>query len=235
MKIVVADPSALLRDTLAAAFDTAPDIQVVGAADSLSALLRACRSTAPQVVVAAPRFADGSLHEHVAELLMGETRVLAISDATTDATMTQLLFAGASGCLSWRDASPSDLVGATRDVAAGRAALHPMAAAAVLAQWRGVRGAGSATHLPPAATGTSPLTAREADVLAALARGLPTKTIGRELAISPKTVESHVGRLLAKLGARSRAQAVSIAHDRGLLDVVETGEPRCGPNGRPAP
>jgi DNA-binding NarL/FixJ family response regulator len=235
MKIVVADPSALLRDTMAAAFDTAPDIQVVGAADSLSALLRACRSTAPQVVVAAPRFADGSLHEHVGELLMGDTRVLAISDATTDASITQLLFAGASGCLSWRDAAPSDLVGATRDVAAGRAALHPMAAAAVLAQWRGVRGAGSATHPPTAAIGTSPLTAREADVLAALARGLPTKTIGRELAISPKTVESHVGRLLAKLGARSRAQAVSIAHDRGLLDVVETGEPRCGPNGRPAP
>lgn len=235
MKILVADPSALLRDTLAAAFDTAPDIQVVGAADSLSALLRACRSTAPQVVVSAPRFADGSLHEHVGELLMGDTRVLAISDATTEADMTQLLFAGASGCLSWRDASPSDLVGATREVAAGRATLHPMAAAAVLAQWRGVRGAGSATHPPTSDIGTSPLTAREADVLAALARGLPTKTIGRELAISPKTVESHVGRLLAKLGARSRAQAVSIAHDRGLLDVVETGEPRCGPNGRPAP
>ncbi|MGA8518099.1 MAG: LuxR C-terminal-related transcriptional regulator, partial [Pseudonocardiaceae bacterium] len=54
--------------------------------------------------------------------------------------------------------------------------------------------------------------------LRALARGLPTKAIGRELDVSPKTVEAHIARLLAKLKARHRAHAVSIALDLGLLE-----------------
>lgn len=65
------------------------------------------------------------------------------------------------------------------------------------------------------------LTPREAEVLRALARGLPTKTIGREMSVSPKTVEAHIARLLAKLKARHRAHAVSIALNLGLLERKE--------------
>jgi DNA-binding NarL/FixJ family response regulator len=62
------------------------------------------------------------------------------------------------------------------------------------------------------------LTQREADVLNALARGLPTKTIARELSVSPKTVEAQISRLLMKLGAHNRAHAISMARSQGLFD-----------------
>jgi DNA-binding NarL/FixJ family response regulator len=62
------------------------------------------------------------------------------------------------------------------------------------------------------------LTRREVDVLRALGRGLPTKTIARELSVSPKTVEAQISRLLMKLGAHNRAHAISVARSQGLFD-----------------
>jgi DNA-binding NarL/FixJ family response regulator len=54
--------------------------------------------------------------------------------------------------------------------------------------------------------------------LHALGRGLPTKTIARELSVSPKTVEAQISRLLMKLGAHNRAHAISVARSQGLFD-----------------
>jgi DNA-binding NarL/FixJ family response regulator len=61
------------------------------------------------------------------------------------------------------------------------------------------------------------LTAREQEVLTLLASGLDQKQIAAELVISEKTVATHIQRLLAKLGAHSRAQAVATAHRQGLV------------------
>jgi DNA-binding NarL/FixJ family response regulator len=111
---------------------------------------------------------------------------------------------------------------ATRAVAAGNAALHPAVAAAVLALWRSSQPrTEDARHLPMPPAELPRLTPREAEVLEALARGLPTKAIGREMSVSPKTVESHIARLLTKLDVRNRAHAVSVALDLGLLDDTE--------------
>lgn len=64
-----------------------------------------------------------------------------------------------------------------------------------------------------------PLTPREREVLALVAEGLPNKAIARELGISEHTAKFHVGSLLGKLGASSRAEAVTLATRRGLLSV----------------
>ena len=65
--------------------------------------------------------------------------------------------------------------------------------------------------------GTDVLTAREAEVLALVAQGLSNRQIGEKLFISGKTVSVHISNLLAKLGVSGRAEAVSVAHQRGLI------------------
>lgn len=216
MRVIVADRSPLMRNVLVRAVENAADIELMGSVGELSELLASCAHCAPDVVLAGSEFGDGNLIGGLATMLLGGSRVLVICDAASAEMASMLLFAGASGCLFVQDVGAADVLAATRDVAAGNAALHPAAAAAVLRQWRAAR-----QPVPPVAGGSSSvapqLTAREAEVLDALARGLPTKTIGRELAVSPKTVEAHIARLLAKLDARNRAQAVSVALDRGLL------------------
>lgn len=218
MRVVVADSAPLLRAVLTGAFDVEPagDIEVVATVSSLAELRSACRQFTPRVVVAGIAFRDGALTDVLAELLLGGCRVLTVCDVSQHEAAFLALFAGASGCLFVQDAGPSEVVAASRDVAAGNAALHPAAAAAVLKHWRDTRTDQPAPQLESAAP-ASLLTPREAEVLGALARGLPTKAIARELIVSPKTVEAHIARLLAKLGARNRAQAVSIAMDRGLV------------------
>ena len=72
------------------------------------------------------------------------------------------------------------------------------------------------THASTQAPGIH-LTERESEVLAHLAQGLSNGEIAAEFVISTKTVSVHVSRILAKLGARSRGEAVAIARDRGLL------------------
>ncbi|MGH3612597.1 MAG: response regulator transcription factor [Pseudonocardia sp.] len=219
MRVVIADPSPLLRDVLAGVFTGTADIDVAATAATLDEIRTGCRRFTPEVVISGTSFPDGDMSEAIAGILLTGTRVLVVCDASSANVSSALLFAGASGCLFVQDAGPIEVVDATRDVAAGNAALHPAVAAAVLRQWRAeqVRPGGSRDSAPT----TTPrvrLTPREGEVLAALARGLPTKLIGRELVVSPKTVEAHIARLLAKLGARNRAHAVSVALECGLLE-----------------
>ncbi|GIG40863.1 helix-turn-helix transcriptional regulator [Cellulomonas phragmiteti] len=83
-------------------------------------------------------------------------------------------------------------------------------------------GAGPASGAP----GATVLTAREAEVLALVAQGLSNRQVGERLFISGKTVSVHVSNLLAKLGASGRTEAVTIAHERGLLGRGPLGEER---------
>ena len=216
MKVLVADPAPLIREILSASFAdaTRDDLECAGAVGSLADLRVACRQLRPHIVLSACEFADGDLFDAMPELLSGGSRVLIVCTSTATEAIARLLFAGASGCLSIDDCAPSDVVTAAKTVAAGHAALHPAAAAAVLQQWRMMR---SSDGLPPRSAPPT-LTPREVDILRGLARGLPTKTIARELSVSPKTVEAQISRLLMKLGARNRAHAISVARSHGLLD-----------------
>lgn len=221
MRVVIADPSTLLRSILVGVFSDAADVVVAATVASLDELRASCRRDKPNVVLVGTSFPDGSMADVIADVLLIGARVLVVCDAQSAESASGLLFAGASGCLFVQDAGPVDVVEATRAVAAGNAALHPAVAAAVLQQWRASAGrtpddAGNSPMVPDAEAPR--LTPREAEVLGALARGLPTKAIGREMSVSPKTVEAHIARLLAKLKARHRAQAVSVALDLGLLE-----------------
>jgi DNA-binding NarL/FixJ family response regulator len=221
VRVVIADPSTLLRSILVGVFNDAADVEVAATVASLDELRASCQVDKPNIVLVGTSFPDGSMADAIADVLLIGARVLVVCDAQSADSASGLLFAGASGCLFVQDAGPVDVVEATRAVAAGNAALHPAVAAAVLQQWRSSPGrilndAGISPIAPD--TEAPRLTPREAEVLGALARGLPAKAIGREMSVSPKTVEAHIARLLAKLKARHRAHAVSVAMELGLLE-----------------
>ncbi|MSQ36473.1 MAG: response regulator transcription factor [Dehalococcoidia bacterium] len=110
-----------------------------------------------------------------------------------------------------RDATADELAAAVRAVAAGLIVAHPAAL-------RGVPSAGVGGAHDDERWGDDPgLTPRELEVLRELARGLPNKAVARELGISEHTVKYHTGAIFAKLGARSRTEAVTLAARRGLL------------------
>jgi two-component system, NarL family, nitrate/nitrite response regulator NarL len=110
------------------------------------------------------------------------------------------------------DADAATLAAAVRGVALGLTVVDP---ALIVAAGVHFHSRSSIDPSPPGET----LTTREREVLALVAAGLPNKTIARELGISEHTAKFHVGSLLAKLGAASRTEAVTIATRRGLLAI----------------
>jgi DNA-binding NarL/FixJ family response regulator len=119
--------------------------------------------------------------------------------------------AGASGFLL-KDTPAADLLTAIRVIASGEALLAPSATRRLIAEY--------ATRPPPAdrpVRDLESLTDRERDVLTLIGRGLSNDEICRQLHISMATTKTHIGRLLAKLTARDRAQLVIAAYESGLI------------------
>ncbi|GAA5209097.1 response regulator [Microbacterium kyungheense] len=218
ISVLIADDQAMVRAGFAALLDAQDDIRVVGqAADGAQAVTLAAR-TDPDVVlmdvrmpeldgIAATRRILGPSYPaaHVPRILMLTT--FDIDDYVYDA-----LEAGASGFLL-KDALPEDLVHAVRVVAGGDALLAPSVTRRMIEHFAARRPRASR-----AAAGLHELTEREREVLTLIGRGRSNGEIATELFISEQTVKTHVGKVLAKLGARDRVQAVIFAYDAGLVE-----------------
>jgi DNA-binding NarL/FixJ family response regulator len=138
-------------------------------------------------------------------------RVLMLTTFDLDDYVYEALRAGASGFLL-KDATAAELVHAVRTVAGGDALLAPSVTRRLIADF--VRRPGSSGPVP-ATLGT--LTSRETEVLRLIARGLSNAEISGTLVIAEQTAKTHIGRILAKLGLRDRAQAVVLAYESGLV------------------
>ena len=121
------------------------------------------------------------------------------------------LRAGASGFLLKRTA-PEELIAAIHTVAAGDSLLSPSVTSRVI----GAHGAPARRPTPSRDARLDELTPREREVLELVARGRSNGEIAAELVIEESTVKTHVKRVLAKLGARDRVQAVIYAYEHGL-------------------
>jgi DNA-binding NarL/FixJ family response regulator len=144
--------------------------------------------------------------------------VLVLTTFDDDEMLSGALRAGAAGFLL-KDSSADDLIRAVRTVAEGGSWLDPAVTGRVLDRFRTFAPA----PVSRASDGVDPLTARELEVLRAMAVGRSNGEIAAELVISELTVKSHVGRIFTKLGLRDRPAAIVYAYDHGLVSPLRPG------------
>jgi DNA-binding NarL/FixJ family response regulator len=218
IRVVLADDQAVVRGGLRMILDSQPDIEVVGEADSGETAVAIVRDTGPDVVLMDIRMPGLDGIEATRRLLAqgGRTRVLILTTYDLDEYLYEAIRAGASGFLL-KTAEPQELIAGVRTVASGDALVAPEITRRLLEEFT--------RRPPPGATvpdALAELTDRELDVLLLVARGRSNAEIAQELFLSPGTVKTHVGHLLAKLGARDRTQAVIAAYESGLVRPGDT-------------
>ncbi|MFI7687783.1 response regulator [Nonomuraea sp. NPDC049655] len=216
IRVLVADDHAMVRAGFGALLAAEPDIEVVGdAADGEQAVDRT-RRLRPDVVLMDVRM-PGMDGLRAARLLLAppggqyRPRVVMLTTFDLDDYVYEALRAGASGFLL-KEAPPADLVSAVRVVAAGDALLAPSVTRRLIEEIARCRPA-----LPDAAPRVQSLTERESEVLVHVARGLSNAEIAAALIVAEQTVKTHIGRILAKLDLRDRAQAIVFAYESGLV------------------
>jgi len=211
--VVVADDQAIVRAGFRLLINSEPDLSVLGeAADGAEAVAMA-RKTAPDVVLMDIRMPvmDGIAATRLIAAAGPLPRVLILTTFDLDDYVFAALRAGASGFML-KDRPPEELLAAIRVVAAGDALLAPNVTRRLIEHF--VRQPDPLRVAPKA---LEALTVREREVLALIAVGLSNTEIADELVMSVPTAKTHVSRILAKLGARDRAQLVVIAYQSGLV------------------
>ena len=218
IKVLIADDQAMVRQGFGALLSAQPDLLVVGdAADGEAAVVKA-RALDPDVVLMDVRMPvlDGlEATRKLLGTLRDRPKVLILTTFDLDDYVYEALRAGASGFLL-KDAPADDLVHAVRVVAGGEALLAPSVTRRLIAEF-------AARPHPdrPRPTALNALTPRETDVLRLIARGRSNQEIAADLVVAEQTVKTHIGRILAKLALRDRAQAVVFAYETGLVAVGE--------------
>ncbi|MEV0190847.1 response regulator transcription factor [Kitasatospora purpeofusca] len=225
MRVVIADDERLVRTGLRVVIDAEPDLAVVGEAADGAEVVPLVRELRPDVVLMDVRM-PGIDGIRATEQLVGgmaePPRILVVTTFEHDDHVYEALRAGAAGFLLKR-ARAEEMVQAVRLIARGDSLLFP-AAVRELALRHGAPSARGARPAPgrgaDATRGRSPidrLTGREGQVLRLMAAGLSNGEIVAKLVLSQETVKTHVGSVLAKLGARDRTQAVITAYESGFV------------------
>jgi DNA-binding NarL/FixJ family response regulator len=214
IRILIVDDQAMVRTGFRMILESENDIQIVGeAADGVEAIDQA-RALQPDVIlmdIRMPRLDGLEATRRILDGASATSKVLVLTTFDLDEYVYESLRAGASGFML-KDAPPEQLVDAIRIVASGDSLLAPAVTRRVIEGFVAGR---------PAREGPPPelesLTARELEVLQALARGRSNAEIAKELFVSETTVKTHVARVLQKLNLRDRVQAVVLAYESGLV------------------
>ena len=215
IRVLLADDQALVRAGFRVLAGSASDIEVVGEAADGAAAVELARSLRADVVLMDIRMpgTDGleATREIAADPDLSGVRVIILTTYEADGYVFEAIRAGASGFLV-KDIEPEDLVSAIRVVARGDALLSPSVTRTLISS---IAGRGPSQLVD--ASVLSVLTDREREVLAQVATGMSNDEIAVALFMSPLTAKTHVSRIMAKLGARDRAQLVVIGYETGLV------------------
>lgn len=215
--VLIADDQPLMRSALRTCVDAEPDLAVVGEAGNGADALQLARQLRPAIVIMDVKMPvmDGIEATRRITQLPGAARprVLVMTTFDLDEHIIDALRAGASGFLV-KDAPPEDLIHAIRVIASGEALLSPSVTRRLL-ELR----ARTLLPVPRLARDSSlaGITPRELTVLKLMARGLSNTAIAREMDVAASSVKTHVGHLLAKLGAADRVQLVIWAYEHELV------------------
>jgi len=210
LRVLLAEDIEILRKGLKALLAAYPDVEIAGeAADGLEAV-RLTRELKPQVVLmdlSMPRM-DGAEAIAAIKRERPETRILALTAYMEADLVRKTLSAGADGYLL-KNVAADELVLAIRRVAEGRPYVCPEIAKLLIDAFLDRDGAGA-----PEDDGL--LTEREREVAGLIASGLTSKEIGVRLDLSPKTVDTHKVNSKRKVGAKTTAELIVYAIERGL-------------------
>jgi two-component system response regulator DesR len=200
IRLLIADDQALVRGALAALLDLEPDLEVVsevGRGDEVIAAAQAAKPDVALLDVEMPGL-DGIEAAAALRTAVPGVRILMVTTFGRPGYLRRAMEAGAAGFVV-KDTPAAQLADAVRRVHQGLRVVDPSLAAETLV------------------AGTSPLTARESDVLRAAREGGTVADIAKELHLSEGTVRNHLSAAIGKTGARTRAEAARIALDNGWL------------------
>ncbi|MBO9626779.1 MAG: response regulator transcription factor [Microbacterium sp.] len=218
IRVLLVDDQELIRLGFRMVLEAEDDVVVIGEAGDGHQAIAQAGVLHPDIVLMDIRMPglDGIAATEAIVREHPGTRVVVLTTFDLDEYAFGAIKAGASGFLL-KDAQRQEMLSALRAVHRGDAALSPRITRMLLDHVAPRLGAMPESDAATASV-TAALTERELEVFLALARGLTNAEIGEELFVSESTVKTHVGRVLAKLGARDRIHAVILAHRLGLSD-----------------
>ncbi|KAE8763709.1 response regulator [Georgenia thermotolerans] len=216
IRVALVDDQQLVRAGFAMVIGSQPDMEVVLEAGDGAQAVRLLGSHRADVVLMDVRMPTMDGLAATAEVTGGGDgegpRVIILTTFDVDEYVLKAIKAGASGFLL-KDAPPEEMLAAIRTVHAGDAVIAPSSTKRLIGHLAQVLP--ETEKAPPAVLDA--LTDREREVLVLMARGRSNTEIAGELYVAEATVKTHVGRVLAKLGARDRVQAVVLAYETGLV------------------
>ncbi|MDQ4048325.1 MAG: response regulator transcription factor [Actinomycetota bacterium] len=214
VRVLLADDQELVRAGLEMIVDSTDDLEVVGNASDGSEAVELARSLHPDVVLMDIRMPSLDGIEATRRIATGTPdapRVLMLTTFDLDEYVFEAFSAGASGFLL-KDAPREQIIEGIRAVGAGEALASPSVTRRLIERF---------VDAPPAApkapSELAELTQREREVLELIACGLSNAELAERLYLSEKTIKTHVGRILMKLGLRDRVQAVVFAYENGII------------------
>jgi DNA-binding NarL/FixJ family response regulator len=232
VRVLLADDQRVVRDGLVLLLGLLPQVEVVGAAADGDEAVEKAAELRPDVVLMDLRMprCDGVEATRRLREQQPDIKVIVLTTYADDRSVIEALRAGARGYLT-KDAGGAEIQRALLQVVNGQAVIDPAVqhhlvdaiAVAPPPAPAGQADSPAAPHPPPHSpaqpAGPLPggLTPREAEVLGLIAEGLSNTEIAARLVVSEATVKTHVNHLLAKIGARDRAQAVSYAYRSGVV------------------
>jgi DNA-binding NarL/FixJ family response regulator len=215
IRVLLCDDQELVRAGFRLILDLEDDLDVVGEAVDGKDCIRQVARERPDVVLMDIRMPHMDGVEATRRLVAAgsATRILVLTTFDLDEYVYDAMRAGASGFLL-KDVPRDQLVFAVRAVARGDAFMAPALTRRLVEQYVGAPAPVAANGVPAA---LDPLSDREREVFAVLARGCSNSEIAETLVLGEATVKTHVGNILAKLGLRDRVQAVVLAYESGFV------------------
>jgi len=211
IRILIADDHAIVREGLRGLISAEPDMELVGEAINGDEAVRLARESQPDVILLdlIMPSQDGLTAIDQIKQQSPQTRILILTSFAEDDKVFRAIKVGALGYLL-KDSATDALLQAIREVAQGRASLHPLIALKVMHELN------QPSELPPT---EAPLTDREVETLRLIAHGLTNQEIAQTLVISEYTVSRHVSNILNKLHLANRTQAALYALRQGLATL----------------
>ncbi|MFD9905365.1 response regulator transcription factor [Streptomyces sp. NPDC059063] len=209
IRVLVCCDESIMSAAMRALLDQQPDIEVMGFTTGRESAAAVAELAPHVMIVVAPALGFEDKRE-LAELA-ALTKIVLIAKGESAHRSVEALCVGVRAVLA-TDSSADDLIHVLRTVSAGATMVMPAAARRSL------------EHLPEAARRTTrmaaELTPRESEVIVLLAQGKSNAEVAEKLSVSMATVRSHVHHVLRKLGVGTRAQAVAIAYETGLMATI---------------